>query len=149
MLEVRSLDTSQILLEAIELGEMVNQSREVAQYLYWKEQMSGDPEAKEKVKNFQRQKEFFEECERFGHFHPDYHDALGKVRIAEQELEQVESVRNFKQAEDELDNLLYTLAEIIAKSVSEDIKVPSNDPFPKDSGCGNCGSGGSCSGNCG
>ena len=148
ILEVRSLDTSQILMEALEIGDMVNHSRELHEYLYWKERLSGDNEANKAIRNFQQKKEKFQDCERFGHFHPDYHEALEQVRKAELELDKIESVHKFKQAEKALDDLLYTLAETIARSISEDIKVPSNDPLPKVGGC-NCASGGGCSGSCG
>lgn len=60
----------------------------------------------------------------------------------EQELEQFEEVARFKLAEKTLDDILHSMSEAIAFSVSESIKVPSNDPNPKGGGCG---SGGKCS----
>lgn|SRR5690625_1480513 len=150
ILKIRPLDTSQVLMGAYEIGDMINASRELQQYLYWKEKMSSDRAAQQGIRTFQRKKDMFEECERFGHFHPDYHKSLEQVHEAEVMLEKIESIRRYKQAETELDDLLIAVAETIAHSISEDIKVPSNDPLPAgDCSSGNCGSGGGCSGNCG
>jgi len=47
--------------------------------------------------------------------------------------------------EQRLDDMLYDISKLIAHSVSETIKVPSNDPNPKGGGCGgggSCGCGG-------
>ncbi|WP_058301674.1 YlbF family regulator [Gorillibacterium timonense] len=144
------LDRSDLLGRAYELGDLINSSAEMADYLYWKEQMSGDSAADAAIKAFQRKKDLFEECMRFGHFHPSYHKALDEAEVARQELDAVESIRSFKQAEAHLDDLLHTVAELIARSVSESVKVP-RDGDDAGGGCssGGCSSGGSCSGNCG
>ncbi len=63
------------------------------------------------------------------------------MAAVEKELELFEEVVRFKQAEATLDDILHSMSEAIAFSVSESIKVPSNDPSPK----GGCGSGGKCS----
>lgn len=86
-------------------------------------------------------KELFEETQRFGHFHPNFHEAKEQVEAVQREMEQIEAVWRFKDAENNLDQMLYEMSELIAHSVSESIKVPSNNPLPKGGGCG---SGGSC-----
>jgi cell fate (sporulation/competence/biofilm development) regulator YlbF (YheA/YmcA/DUF963 family) len=63
------------------------------------------------------------------------------VNEVQKRLEQIEAVRRFKEAEERLDDLLYTISTTIAHAVSDTIKVPSNNPLP---GAGSCGSGGSC-----
>lgn len=141
--ETKTLDMVAVLTLAGEIGEMINASRELDRYLFWKDAVSGDEAIQKKIREFARKKEKFSECERFGHFHPDYHAALEEVRQAEAELDRFEAVRQFKEAEKELDELLYAVSETIARAVSEDIKVPGNDPLPR----GGCGSGGKC--NCG
>lgn len=102
------------------------------------------------VRQFDKKKELFEECQRFGHFHPDYHAALGQVQEIQNQLDSLESVRRFKLAEERLDNLLYSISQTIAHSVSDTIKVPSNDPLTSGGSCstGSCSTGGSCSGGC-
>ncbi|GIP51895.1 MULTISPECIES: YlbF family regulator [Paenibacillus] len=139
--EINTVDMAELLTNAYELGDMINQSAAVSEYLYWKRQVEEDADVQVLVKKLASKKELFEETQRFGHFHPNYHEAKDKVTEVEIELEQFEAVRRFKAAEKELDDLLHQMSETIAYAVSESIKVPSNDPNPKGGGCG---SGGSC-----
>ncbi|WP_426447268.1 YlbF family regulator [Paenibacillus sp. S-38] len=146
IMEPQTLDMSALLLGSYELADYIKQSAETADYLYWKERKDADPEVRALVKEFGKSKERFEECERFGHYHPNYHEALDAVKEVQSRLEAVESVRRFMEAERKLDELLYEVSEMIARSVSDTIKVPSNDPLASTGGCS---SGGSCSGKCG
>lgn len=139
-------DFPALLDKADELGSALLRSAEVAQYLFWKERAAQDEAAKAIIRKMAKVKERFEECERFGHFHPDYHAALDQVKAVEAEMAGVESIREFKKAEEALDKLLYDVSEVIAHAVSDSVKVPSNDPLPK-SGSGSCSTGG-CSGGC-
>lgn len=136
--EKQVLDLSLILYKTDELGNAMLKSVEVAEYLFWKERVSRDEEVKALIRKMDKAKERFQDCERFGHYHPDYHAALDEVKAVEAEMEQVKSIREFKKAEDALDRLLYDVSETIARSVSESVKVPSNDPHLK-SGCGSGG----------
>lgn len=138
-LDTRTLDMSAVLMQAYEIGDLINISEEVTRYLYWKDRVENDPEVQRQMRRFAREKERFEECERFGRFHPDYHAAVDAAKEAQAELDQLEAVRNFKEAEEALDDLLHSISETIAYAVSETIKVPSNKLLPS-SGCG--------SGNC-
>ncbi|MBN3526055.1 YlbF/YmcA family competence regulator [Paenibacillus apiarius] len=131
-----------LLTNAYELGDMINQSAEVAEYLYWKERVDSSEAVKHLVREFSRKKERFEETERFGHYHPDYHKAKDEVLAVQSQLDSIEEVSYFKQAEQAVDELLHRLSETIAFAVSNTIKVPGNDPQPS-GGCGN-----GCSGNC-
>ncbi|KAA9004044.1 YlbF family regulator [Paenibacillus spiritus] len=140
--EAHSVDMAEVLIYAYELGDMINQSAEVSDYLYWKERVAANAGIQELVRKLERKKELFEETQRFGHFHPNYHEALGEVAKVEAELEQFEEVVRFKAAEKTLDDLLHSMSETIAYSVSDSIKVPGNDPLPSGGGCG---SGGKCS----
>lgn len=142
------LDSTELLDQAYELGDLINSSAEMADYLYRKERMTRDSAAAAAIKSFLRKKGQFEECMRFGHFHPSYHQALEEAEQARRELDAVESVHSFRRAETDLDDLLHAVAEIIGHSVSESVKVPRDGDDA--GGCsGGCGSGGSCSGNCG
>jgi len=137
-----TVDMAEVLTYAYELGDMINNSTAVSDYLFWKQRVEESAEIQALVQKLNAQKELFEETQRFGHFHPNYHEAKDRVKAVELELEQFEAVSKFKTAEAELDGILYQMSEIIAYSVSDTIKVPSNDPNPS-SGCG-CGSGGKC-----
>ncbi|PLT46353.1 ComK regulator [Paenibacillus pasadenensis] len=146
--EPAPLDMAPLVLRAYELGDSINQSALVAEYLYWKDRVEQDPEALRLKREFAKAKELFAECERFGRFHPDYHAAKDAVKKVEAEMAEVESIRRYKETEAEVDALLYDVSLLIAESVSSAIKVPSNNPLPT----GGCGSGGSCScgsGGCG
>ncbi|AWB45178.1 regulator [Paenibacillus sp. CAA11] len=138
--ELKTVDMAQMLIYAYELGDMINQSVCVAEYLYWKRLINQDEAIQALIKKLESKKELFEETQRFGHFHPDYHAAKDKVAEVEKELEQHEAVRRFKIAEQELDELLHQMSEMIAYSVSSSIKVPGNETHGK----GGCASGGKC-----
>ena len=144
IMERNALDMATLLMKAYDIGDSIKASSEVAQYIHWKHEVDQLPEVKSLVRKLNDKKEIFEQCERFGHFHPEYHNALDKVKEVEAELEKIEAVAKFKQAENKLDDLLFEVSELIAYSVSDTIKVPSNNPLPHAKGCG---SGGSC--NCG
>ncbi|MBM7563525.1 YlbF family regulator [Paenibacillus sacheonensis] len=144
-----SLDMGQLLLRAYEIGDLVNQSAEVAEYAYWKSVVDANDQVRQLVKQFEKAKELFVDCERFGRFHPDYNAAKDNVQEVQRQLNEIECVSRFKAAEQAVDDLLHAIAAEIAAAVSDTIKVPSNDPLPKGGGCG---SGGSCScgsGGCG
>ncbi|GAB6929727.1 hypothetical protein JCM10914A_37100 [Paenibacillus sp. JCM 10914] len=138
--ELNTVDMAEVLTYAYEIGDMINASVEVADYLYWKQAVERDAAVQGLVRLLDTKKELFEETQRFGHFHPNYHSAQDEVSKVEAELELLEPVARFKQAEKNLDDLLHSMSERIAFSVSETIKVPSNDPMPKKG----CGSGGAC-----
>jgi cell fate (sporulation/competence/biofilm development) regulator YlbF (YheA/YmcA/DUF963 family) len=140
-----SMDITTLLPTAFDLADLINISQEVRQYLEAKKRVEQDAAIQALIKKFGKAKEKFADCERFGHFHPDYHAALDIVKQVESELDELVLVQQFKQAEATLDQLLYDVSKLIAEAVSPSIKVPSNQVLP-DVGCG---SGGSCSGNCG
>jgi cell fate (sporulation/competence/biofilm development) regulator YlbF (YheA/YmcA/DUF963 family) len=144
IMERQALDFSMLISKAYDLGHSIEMSTEVAAYLYWKDLMNQDQQVKHWIIQMNKAKERFADCERYGHFHPNYHEALDQVRELEAQGDAILSIYHFKKAEQELDQLLYEISSMIAHSVSPSIKVPSNDPMPKSGGCG---SGGSC--NCG
>lgn len=142
-------DLALLLSRAFELGDSLKNCTFAAEYVYWKDKVSRDAEAQLLAGQFAKAKINFEECERFGRFHPDYNAALDRVYEIEGRLDSLECVRKFKEAERSMDRLLNEVSRTIAYAVSLNIKVPDNDPNPKSGGCG---SGGSCScgsGGCG
>src|SRR5690606_28765564 len=116
---------------------------------YWKQKLDEDDSVKAAIQKLESRKRLFEECQRFGHFHPNYHEALDAAHKAQEQLDELESVREFKRAEEALDELLHTVSKTIAHAVSETIKVPTNSLLPDEGGCSSCGTGGGCSGKCG
>ncbi|MCL6459907.1 MAG: YlbF family regulator [Gorillibacterium sp.] len=142
------MDMAAIYEQAYELGDSINSSVEAADYLYWRNRMDADLEVRGLVQIFLRKKELFEESMRFGHFHPNYHQAMDEAEQARLVMEQNVVIRSFKDAENKLDDLLRLVAETIARSVSESIKVSGNESAGNCSS-GGCSSGGSCGGSCG
>lgn len=145
VMEVQALDMATLLMKAYDVGDLLNASQEVADYLYWKQQTEQSEDVKAIVMKLNSKKELYEETQRFGHYHPNYHAALDEVKKVEQELDQLHVVQQFKSAEERLDDLLYEVSTTLAYAVSDSIKVPSNKLITE-SGCA---SGGSCSGGCG
>lgn len=143
--ENNAIDFVEVINRAYEIGDMINASYELQQYINCKQEMENDKEAQRLIQQFHRVKDKFHECERFGHYHPDYHKALEEVQRFQEVLEQNETIRRFKQAEHAVDTLLYEVSKTIAYAVSEDIKVPSNQVVETVG----CSAGGRCSGNCG
>ena len=144
--QTHTIDMCQVLASAYELGDMINHSVEVANYLYWKRRMDANASIHSVIQKLTIEKRRFAQTERFGHFHPDYHEAKEKVHKIEDELVQFDEVREFQKAEQVLDEIFYEMSETIAYAVSSSINVPSNNPLPK-KGKKGCGSGGNC--NCG
>jgi cell fate (sporulation/competence/biofilm development) regulator YlbF (YheA/YmcA/DUF963 family) len=142
---VVEMDVTSFVPQAQEVAIMINHSQEMRNYLDAKKQLEQSAEAQSYISKFKKAKEKFEDCERFGHFHPNYHEALDAVTVIQEQMDTLKVVQAFKAAEQTLDELLYDVAKTIASAVSESVKVPSNNILP-DAGCG---SGGSCSGSCG
>jgi cell fate (sporulation/competence/biofilm development) regulator YlbF (YheA/YmcA/DUF963 family) len=141
-------DWTELLDGAYALGDMIKRSALADEYVYWKRKVESDPEAGRLIGLLAKAKERFEECERFGRFHPDYHEALNRVYAVQAELDELESVRRYKLAESGLDQLLYEVSSTLAQAVSASVKVPG----PVGGAAGGCGSGGACScggGGCG
>ncbi len=141
------VDFTELLSRAYALGDMIKRSDLTDHYVYWKRQVEQDEEVGRLSRRLALAKEKYAECERFGRFHPDYHEALNQVYAAQAELDRLDSVRGFKTAEQTLDELFHEISSLVARSVSESVKVPDLDPNARGSGCGSggicsCGSGG-------
>lgn len=134
------LDEADALSSMILNSELVRNYREAHQAVY------SDQSLVEKIAAFNRLKEQYEDVQRFGKYHPDYHTIMKEIRKQKRELDLNEKVANLKFAENELQDLLDEICLIIGKSVSEAVKVPVSNPFFETS-ChsGGCGSGGNCS----
>ncbi|BAU27358.1 cell fate (sporulation/competence/biofilm development) regulator YlbF (YheA/YmcA/DUF963 family) [Aneurinibacillus soli] len=145
---IKVLDWNDVLERAYGIGEQLTHSQEMRRYKEMRQEMETDREAAVLIESFNRLKEAHEEVERFGTYHPDYHTVTRRVREKKRELDKVPSIAAFKQAENDLDELLYRVSRVIADAVSEQIKVPSNNPLYElaGGGCGSggCGTGGGC-----
>lgn len=135
-----------ILDEADVLSSMILNSELVAKWQIAHHAVYSDMQLVEKINAFNRMKEQYEDVQRFGKYHPDYHTIMKEIRKQKRELDLDEKIANLKIAENDLQEMLDEISLIIGKSVSEAVKVPVSNPFFVTScSSGGCGSGGSCS----
>ncbi|WP_097072026.1 YlbF family regulator [Ureibacillus xyleni] len=136
-----------IIDEADQLSEMILSSEQAQKYRDAYREVYSDESLVQQIHAFTKMKEQYEDVQRFGKYHPDYHTIMKKIREQKRALDLNEQVANLKIAENDFQDLLDEVSLIIGKSVSEAVKVPVSNPFfASDSSCGSgCGSGGSCS----
>lgn len=126
-----------------ELSEMILKSDVVDHYYQSLYKLRQDEKARNLIQAFTKQKEIYEEVHRIGKYHPDYLKVIKETRELKRDMDLLESVYEFKKAENALQNLLDEISVLIGHSVSRQIKVPTGDPFfESSSGCSGCGSGG-------
>lgn len=123
-----SLNMLEVLEEAYDISDTIVQSDLVARYLEQKRKMQQNESAQALIREFQKIKERFEETKRFGHFHPDYHQARREARAFQRKMEEHPVIGAYLKAEHELDELLFHVSKTIAHAVSPSIKIPANDP---------------------
>lgn len=129
-----------------ELGQVILQSEPFQTYVQAKKELEVNADAQARIKRFTKVKEQYEEVQRFGRYHPDYRTVSTEIRQVKREVDSSPQVIAFKKAEQELETLLNEISEIIARSVSNTIKVPTGNPFFDNRSCsGGCASGGGCS----
>ncbi|MBP1932834.1 YlbF family regulator [Ammoniphilus resinae] len=144
---VQELNMVEILSTSYEIADLILASEEMKTYIETKKAMDNDPEAQKMISQFQKIKMMNEEVQRFGKYHPDYSRINKEVREAKKNLWTHPTVKAFKKAENVMDELLYLVCRTVADSVSEGIKVPSDNPLYQVGGScstGGCGSGGAC-----
>lgn len=148
--EIMMIMTSEwafILDEADEISAMILSSEQAQRLRNAYEDVYGDENLVHQISVFKRMKEQYEDVQRFGKYHPDYHTIMKQIRQLKRSLDIDERVANLKVAENDFQDLLDELSLIIGKSVSEAVKVPVSNPFfATSSSCGTgCGTGGGCS----
>ena len=149
--EIKMLMTSEwafILDEADELSAMILSSQQARALRAATKAVYEDEALNVLIAQFQRMKEQYEDVQRFGKYHPDYHTIMKKIREQKRALDLNEKVAKLKIAENDYQDLLDEISLIIGKSVSEAVKVPVSNPFFASSAgsCGTgCGTGGGCS----
>jgi cell fate (sporulation/competence/biofilm development) regulator YlbF (YheA/YmcA/DUF963 family) len=125
---MNTINMADLLLEAYDLADAINESEEVRRYLAAKRRIQEDKQAQRLIREFQRKKELFDDAQRFGHFHPDYHKAKEEAEAFLRRMRENPVIGEYMEAEEQLDELLGEVSRIIAHSVSDRIKVPVNDP---------------------
>ena len=135
-----------IIEHAEELTEIMLSSEEVISYRQAHANVYSDAKLAESIHEFAKMKERYEEVQRFGRYHPDYNIVMKSIRVQKRELDMNEQVAALRLAENDVQHLFDEVGSIVAKSVSDSVKVPAGSAFFTGSSCGTgCGSGGSCS----
>ncbi|PLR97732.1 YlbF family regulator [Bacillus sp. T33-2] len=142
-----TMERVELLDTAGQLVQMILESETAEHYRQCLYRLQNSEESQRKIATFMSMKERYEEVQRFGKYHPDYREVMGAIRTVKREVDLDELVADFKKAENELQSLLDEISIIIGRSVSDNVKVPTGNPyFDSLSSCGGgCGSGGGCS----
>jgi cell fate (sporulation/competence/biofilm development) regulator YlbF (YheA/YmcA/DUF963 family) len=143
---IATLERLEIINEAESLARMIIQSELAEEYRNCYYRLKEDKVAQQIISRFTKTKEKYEEVQRFGKYHPDYDRIRKEIREVKRELDLNETIADFKKAENALQSLLDEISVLIGRAVSEQIKVPTGNPyFDSLSSCsGGCGTGGSC-----
>ncbi|WP_275950854.1 YlbF family regulator [Cytobacillus citreus] len=136
----------EILDTANKIANMIINSVEADFYRHCLDRLMNSKETQRKISAFVKIKELYEEVQRFGKYHPEYKTVMKSIRELKREMDMDEYVAEFRKAENELQSILDEVSILIGRSVSEQIKVPTGNPFFDSlSSCGGgCGTGGSC-----
>lgn len=135
-----------IIEQIDELADMLRHSEVVVEYRQAHERVYSDPDLIQSIRKFTEMKERYEEVQRFGKYHPDYHIVMKAIRQQKRELDLNEQVAALRLAENDIQQVLDEIGMNLAHAVSEAVKVPTGNAFFTDSSCGTgCGTGGSCS----
>nr|WP_255571754.1 MULTISPECIES: YlbF family regulator [Anoxybacillus] len=142
---VATIERLQLLDVAEQLGKMIVESDVAEEYRRCFYHMQQDEKAQQLIHRFVQLKERYEDVQRFGKYHPDYKEVTKQVREAKRELDLYGPIAAFKRAEKEMQSLLDEISTMIGRAVSENIKVPTGNPYFDSLSCGGgCGSGGAC-----
>ena len=137
-----------ILDEADVLSAMILSSEQAQNLRVAYQSVYENPALVEQIRAFSRLKEHYEDVQRFGKYHPDYHIIMKRIREEKRALDLNEAIAQLKLAENDYQDLLDEVSLLIGKSVSDAVKVPVSNAFfaASASSCstGGCGSGGSC-----
>lgn len=136
-----------ILDETDVLSRMILQSEQVANYRLAYKAVYEDEALVQQIQAFQRMKDHYEDVQRFGKYHPDYHTIMKSIRTQKRALDMHDAISALRVAENDVQDLLDEVSLLIGRSVSEAVKVPVSNPFfQTGSSCGTgCGTGGGCS----
>lgn len=141
-----TIESIKLIEQAENIGNQIIASEIAENYRRLYHKLQTDIETRKKIAAFLEMKDLYEDVQRFGRYHPDYKEIMVKTRERKRAMDLDENVANFRRAENELQSLLDEVSVLIGKSVSENVKVPTGNPFfDSGSSCsGGCGSGGSC-----
>ncbi|ASE34500.1 YlbF family regulator [Mammaliicoccus sciuri] len=138
-------ETVDILDQSDELSACIKDSYIYQEYLEAKHQLETNFEVKILRQKFDQIKSHYDDCLRFGRYHPDYNRVMKETRQQKRAYEMHPVVSEFKTKETALQDLLDEVISIVSYSVSSNVKVDTGNPFfSSESHGGGCSTGGSC-----
>lgn len=141
---IATLEHVHLIEVAESLSKVILNSEIVMEYKEAHENLYSNKHAVQLIDAFNKEKEKYEEVERFGRYHPDYNAVMSSVRAAKREMDLNELVAQFKKKERNLQSLLDEISLLIAESVSSTIMVPNADQNLSACSTGGCSTGGAC-----
>lgn len=139
-----TMETMEIIDKAEALAQLVMQSELGELYFFHLYKVKNDELAQQKMNDFVRLKELYEEVQRFGKYHPEYKRVHRDIREAKRAMDVHPTIIDFKRAEMDIQTVLDEISIMIGGAVSPQIKIPTGNPFFESSSSGGCGTGGSC-----
>lgn len=127
----------ELFSDTLELAELISSSEEARSYLKLKKMIQDDAKAKKIIKEFEQLKDRYEEAQRFGRFHPNYHEAKREAQSYQKQMFTHPLIGAYVEAEKKVDKLLYDVSCLLAQSVSNEILVP-NDLWNRSTGGCKC-----------
>lgn len=141
---IATMEHVKLLEETDGIIQMLAESEPIVNYREKRMNLAQDKVAQGLIERFTKHREKYDEVQRFGKYHPDYKAVINEMMNIKRELDMNDTISAYKNAEDELNNLLAEIGQTLAGAISPSIKVPTGDPF-FDRGCGGgCGTGGAC-----
>ena len=119
-----TLESVVILEKAEQLANMILQSEIADDYRYCLYKVKNNKETQRKFREFVKNKREYEEVKRFGKYHPDNKKISKEIREVKREMDLDENIAQFRQAENNLQNLLDEVSVLVGHAVSDANKSP-------------------------
>ena len=113
-----------VLKAVYELVDEIKEKNEYKKLLKLKKIIDTDKQIIKLVEVFNKTKIKYNEVSKYGEHHPDLKEARKELSISKEKLFTNKIIREYKQLEKEIQNLLDDISRKIAKSVSPKIKHP-------------------------
>ncbi|MGM9904537.1 hypothetical protein A5844_000249 [Enterococcus sp. 10A9_DIV0425] len=127
------------------LIERIKNSDQMKQYKMKKQKIMTSNEVVRLKKDFLVKKEAYEKLFPYGNYAPGFRESQRAVRMAKRQLDLNKEVAAFRLSETELQKMLDSIVQQLARAVSYEIKIDAGSPFFEERNQSKCG--GNCHGN--
>ncbi|WP_010631050.1 YlbF family regulator [Sporolactobacillus vineae] len=141
---IATTESVSLLDETDQLASMVIRSDVYQRYLASRSQVARSETAQHLIRQFKDTREKYDEVQRFGRYHPDFKRVIHLMMDVKRQLDMNPLIAEYKRSETDLNDLLGKISLQFARSVSDEIMVPTGDPFFDKLNHGGCGAGGKC-----